>query len=134
MDSFRNLWRNALITRSKTQADLSRSIHEAFTYGDCHRNRAKVTLDSDEWEEYGNTLARVFEKNASANWDQCAGLLVEDDLIEFMTVYDDKEVDNDEVEIQLLTTDLVCESLEFDASMEQQFLMHDPDIDHASST
>ncbi|GFV04991.1 hypothetical protein TNCV_1347391 [Trichonephila clavipes] len=56
-----------------------------------------------------------------------------DDLIEFMTVYDNKEVDNDEVEgeVQLLTTDLILEGLKFVKSMEQHFIIHDHNVERA---
>ncbi|GFX58594.1 hypothetical protein TNCV_417731 [Trichonephila clavipes] len=54
--------------------------------------------------------------------------LDEDDLIKFMTVCDNKEVGDDEVEgeIKLFTTDLIGENLEFATSMKQHFLTHEP--------
>ncbi|GFW31059.1 hypothetical protein TNCV_4523281 [Trichonephila clavipes] len=60
--------------------------------------------------------------------------LDEDDLIRFILVNGNKEIDNDEVEneVQLLTADLIREGLKFATSMEQRFLPHDPDIEHAN--
>ncbi|KAI4477474.1 hypothetical protein M0802_014697 [Mischocyttarus mexicanus] len=60
--------------------------------------------------------------------------LDENDLIEFMTIYDNKEVDNYEVEGkgQLLTDDFIREGLKFATSMEQYFLTHDSDIMHSN--
>ncbi|GFT34564.1 hypothetical protein TNCV_4125221 [Trichonephila clavipes] len=48
-----------------------------------------------------------------------------------MTVYDNKEIDNDGDEVQLLTACLIQEGLNFATSMEQHFLTHDSDIKHA---
>ncbi|GFV42650.1 hypothetical protein TNCV_840051 [Trichonephila clavipes] len=62
--------------------------------------------------------------------DSCS--LDEDDLIGFMTVYGNKEVDNDEAEggVQLLTADLIRKGLKFATNVEH-FLTHDPDIECA---
>ncbi|GFU59390.1 hypothetical protein TNCV_2299531 [Trichonephila clavipes] len=56
--------------------------------------------------------------------------LDEDDLIKFMAIYDNKEVNNDEVEgkIQLLTAHLTRYGLKFATNMEQHLLTHDLDI------
>ncbi|GFU34166.1 tetratricopeptide repeat protein 39B [Trichonephila clavipes] len=49
-----------------------------------------------------------------------------------MTIYDNKEVDSeDEGEVQLLTNDLIRESLKFATSREQHFLTHDLDVERA---
>ncbi|GFW40405.1 transposable element Tcb2 transposase [Trichonephila clavipes] len=52
-------------------------------------------------------------------------------ILSNLLTYDNKEVDNDEVEgeVQLLTADLISEGLKFTASMER-FLIHDSDIEH----
>ncbi|GFX40798.1 transposable element Tcb1 transposase [Trichonephila clavipes] len=102
---------------------------------------------------FGNVwklLGLLYPKNTSkVSLNQCRGAwqrtntpekkncgfvpLDEDDLIEFMTVYYYREVDNDEVEgeAQLLTADLILEGLKFAISTEQYFFTHDPDVEHA---
>lgn len=49
----------------------------------------------------------------------------ENDLIEFMTVYNNKEVNNDQIkdEVELVTADLIREGLKFATNMEQHFLL-----------
>ncbi|GFX65469.1 hypothetical protein TNCV_4735171 [Trichonephila clavipes] len=64
--------------------------------------------------------------------DSCP--LDEDDLIEFDTVFDNKEFDDDdeeEGEVQLLKADLIHEDLKFTTRMEQHFLTHDPETERA---
>ncbi|GFS83750.1 hypothetical protein TNCV_610861 [Trichonephila clavipes] len=63
--------------------------------------------------------------------DSC--LLYKVELMELMTVHDNKEFDNDkfEGEVQLLTTDLLHKGLKFASSIEQQFLTHNPDLERA---
>lgn len=48
----------------------------------------------------------------------------EEDLVEFMTVFDKKEDGNDKVkgEVQLLTIDLIRKDLGYATSMEEHFL------------
>ncbi|GFU92172.1 hypothetical protein TNCV_2530311 [Trichonephila clavipes] len=59
--------------------------------------------------------------------------LDENDLIKFMTVYDNKKVCKDKVDgkVQSVKTDFIRKSLKFASSMEQYFLTHDPDIENA---
>ncbi|GFV69841.1 hypothetical protein TNCV_1204261 [Trichonephila clavipes] len=49
----------------------------------------------------------------------------------FEKVSDNKEVDNDEGEVQLLAIDLIWEGLKFASSMEQHFFNHDSDTECA---
>ncbi|GFU65040.1 hypothetical protein TNCV_2852421 [Trichonephila clavipes] len=70
-------------------------------------------------------IDKYHEDEARAKFgDSCP--LDEDDLIEFVTFYDNKEV---EEEVKLSTTDLIREVLKFAACSEQLFLTHDPDIE-----
>ncbi|GFW96133.1 hypothetical protein TNCV_958461 [Trichonephila clavipes] len=64
-------------------------------------------------------------------WGSCP--LDEDNLNELMTVYDNKELDTDEVEgeVRHITADLIRKGLKFDTSMERNFITHDPDIERA---
>ncbi|GFV41073.1 hypothetical protein TNCV_2666641 [Trichonephila clavipes] len=52
-----------------------------------------------------------------------------DDLNEFKSVYDNKEVDIRE--IQLFAADLIHEGLKLATSSEQHFLSHDLEVEHA---
>ncbi|GFS69368.1 hypothetical protein TNCV_4011761 [Trichonephila clavipes] len=53
----------------------------------------------------------------------------EDDLTEFITVYENKDIDNEEVDcVQAITSGLLCKGMKFAASIEQHFLTNDPDI------
>ncbi|GFU14872.1 hypothetical protein TNCV_3386651 [Trichonephila clavipes] len=63
--------------------------------------------------------------------DSCP--LDEYDLFEFITFYDYKEVDNDEIEgeAQPLISDLIREGLKFATSMEQHLLTPDSDVQRA---
>ncbi|GFW31290.1 hypothetical protein TNCV_2578711 [Trichonephila clavipes] len=63
--------------------------------------------------------------------DSCP--LDEDSLIKFITVYDDKEIDNEEVEgeFQLLTAYLFRKGLKFAIRLEQHVFTHDPGIELA---
>ncbi|GFT76811.1 hypothetical protein TNCV_1419411 [Trichonephila clavipes] len=76
------------------------------------------------------TAADSVHTNSEKFEDSCS--LDEDDLIECMTVYGNKEVNNDEVEgeVPLLTADLIREGLKFATNVEH-FLTHDPDIECA---
>ncbi|GFV36970.1 transposable element Tcb2 transposase [Trichonephila clavipes] len=68
--------------------------------------------------EYAETVRSNHCKRISKKFRNSC-LLDEDNLIELMTVYNNQEVDNDEVEsvIQLLTADLIREGLKFAANM-----------------
>ncbi|GFV90020.1 hypothetical protein TNCV_4643601 [Trichonephila clavipes] len=72
------------------------------------------------------TCPKPIPSNAEKFGNLCS--LDKNDLINFMTVYK-KEVDNDQVkdEVQLLTADLIRESLKCATSMEQHFLTQGTD-------
>lgn len=59
------------------------------------------------------------------------GPIGDDDLIEIMTINENKEVDidEDEGEGQVLTANLIREGLKFATSLEQHFLANDPDME-----
>ncbi|GFV55984.1 hypothetical protein TNCV_249801 [Trichonephila clavipes] len=86
------------------------------------------TIDTSIKNTRTNNLMQELQKKFE---DLCP--LNENDLIEFMTAYDDKKVDNDEVEgvVKILTIDLIREGLKFSTSMEQHFLTCYPIIERA---
>ncbi|GFX91656.1 hypothetical protein TNCV_3682421 [Trichonephila clavipes] len=86
-----------------------------------------------EGSDTETSLSRLEASVEEANVHCLYPSLDDNDLKEFMTVYDNKEVDTGEVEceVRLLTADLIREGLKFATNMEQHFLTHDPVKKHA---